>query len=451
MSAYPTDQRCPRCQYPVAPGATTCPNCGLALTGSQPDPYGGQPSTAYGGQGTINSAPTMQSPLYPQSPPSGWGGQQQPGYPPPPPGYTSTQAPTGYGSAPAYPGPGTTPAFPGNQSPGGFNPIPAYPSNPTPPPFSAPPIAPPGYPDAQQKRPPNNTLRIAIIALVVLVILGGGGTVIYLVTRPNPTITITSDYRVGTTPAGSASTTLRVTGTNFSGNSSVTFLLDGQPVPGGQPVQSDSSGNVNTNLTITSDWAMGSHTITARDASGYTTKAGVPVDIVCQGCDNTPGPKGAPTNSASFSLSVTITSKGFGTITETLIITGKGDSGGTVCQSRDDGSTSLSQNGVLNFADGNSFPYTEVSTNQCSGTYVGGQLNYVEMTITDEFDFGNGALRCPVAPHKKQVLTGTFTDATHISGTYSQDNFTLSTCEEKQGSGPIPITGDSGTFTATKN
>src|SRR5690348_1173462 len=107
MSAYPPDQRCPRCQYPLVPGAATCANCGLALAGapgafpgSQPayplpptqaasggsygtlpaaDPYGGaagpggagspgnQPPTMYGSSGTINSAPTIQTPLYPQS------------------------------------------------------------------------------------------------------------------------------------------------------------------------------------------------------------------------------------------------------------------------------------------------------------------------------------------------------------------------------------------------
>ena len=92
---YSSDQRCPRCQYPVTPGATVCPNCGLALAGAAPganplyplpptppasggsygtmaasesvgtppagpDAYGAgnQAPTIYSPQGTMNSAPT---------------------------------------------------------------------------------------------------------------------------------------------------------------------------------------------------------------------------------------------------------------------------------------------------------------------------------------------------------------------------------------------------------
>src|SRR5690242_17868882 len=39
MSLYSTDQRCPRCQSPIIPGALTCGNCGLPLSGSQPTAY----------------------------------------------------------------------------------------------------------------------------------------------------------------------------------------------------------------------------------------------------------------------------------------------------------------------------------------------------------------------------------------------------------------------------
>ncbi len=161
MSAYPPDQRCPRCQYPLVPGATTCANCGLALTGAQgafpgsnpayplpptqqssggsygappaADPYGGagnpggagtygsQPPTIYGGSGTMNSAPTMRSPLYPPGP--GGSQPQQPGYQPPPaPPYPGSQPQGTFGSAPAYAGPPT--AYGGQ--PGTFGSAPPY-------------------------------------------------------------------------------------------------------------------------------------------------------------------------------------------------------------------------------------------------------------------------------------------------------------------------------------
>src|SRR5690348_7154721 len=102
MSVYPPDQRCPRCQYLLTPGATVCPNCGLALAGAAPGAnplyplpptqpasgvsYGTMPASesvgtppampgAYGAgnqapaiyspQGTMNSAPTVAGSLYP--------------------------------------------------------------------------------------------------------------------------------------------------------------------------------------------------------------------------------------------------------------------------------------------------------------------------------------------------------------------------------------------------
>jgi hypothetical protein len=390
----------------------------------------------------------MRSPLYPPGP---VGSQpQQPSYPPPPPSYPGSQPQGSFGSAPAYPG---GPTAYGSQPQGGFGSAPPYAGTQPqggfpgsfPPPMSAPPM--PQMPPPQKK---SNTLRIALIALAALIILGGVGTAAYLLTRPKPVITVNSDYKVGSTPAGATDTAFHISGQKFSGNSSITFLLDGNTAPDSQAVQSDGDGNVTTDLKVTKNWPMGTHTITARDASGYVTQTGFPVQIVCQGCAKTPGPNGSPSNSVSFTLSITINSKDFGTIKETLIITGKGDSGGTVCQSRDDGQTALTQQGTLTFADGNQFDYVEISTNQCSGTYVGGHLEYIETTITDEFDF-QGGLRCPINPHKKQVLSGDFTSPTSISGTFSAESFTLETCQEKQGSGPITVSADTGTFTGTLN
>lgn len=404
----------------------------------------------------MNSAPTIQSPLYP--PPPAYPGSQPPqqGYPPPP-TYPGSQPQGGFGSAPVYPGSqpqsgfSLPPTFPGSQPQSGFGPPPTLPGSQPPGGLPGGISAPPVMPQMQPTQQKGNGLKIALIALVILIVLVGGGTAAYLLTRPKPVITITSNYNAGSsTPAGAADTAFHVTGQKFSGSSSITFLLDGQQAPGTQAVQSDSNGNVTTDLKVTKEWPLGAHTITAKDAAGYVTQAGSPIQVVCQGCNKTPGPHGSPTNSASFSLKITITSRALGTVTETLIITGKDDTGGTVCQSRDDSQTTLREPGTLTFADGNKFEYVEVSTNQCSGAFVGGHLTYIETTVTDEFDF-NGGPKCPISPHKKQALTGDFTDANTISGTFSEDSFTLTTCQETADSGPITVDADSGTFTGTLN
>jgi hypothetical protein len=402
----------------------------------------------------MNNAPTIQTPLYPQSA-GGWnsGQSQPPAYPPPPPGYTNTQPQTDFGPPPAYPGvaptyPGAAPTYAGSQPQSGFGPPPAYPGSQPQGGFGggfSPPPGPPIQPTTQRG---GNGLRIVIIALVVLIILGGGGAAAYLLTRPKPVITITSQYSVGATPAGAAGTTLSVSGQKFSGSSSITFLVDGQTAPGSQPIESDNNGSVNATLTITKDWTAGQHTITAKDASGYATQSGVPIEIVDPGQANTPGPNGSPSNSASFSLTITITSQVLGTSKETLIITGKGDSGGTVCQTQDNGSTSVTTPGTLTFADGTSLDYSEASTFSCAGSYAGGALSYTETTVTDVWTFSGGT-QCHANPHKAQIITGTFSDSKTISGTFSADSFSLQDCNYK--GTPVNIDADKGTFTGTLN
>jgi hypothetical protein len=152
-----------------------------------------------------------------------------------------------------------------------------------------------------------------------------------------------------------------------------------------------------------------------------------------QGQAGTPGPNGSPSDSATFTLNITINSQVFGTVQETLTITGQGNTGGAPCQTRDDGSTSVPEHGTLTFSDGNQLPYTETSTDQCSGSYAGGHLNYVETTVNDERDFSgsSGTIRCPIDPHKKQVITGDFTSPNTISGTFSGDGFRLQNCTYK--------------------
>src|SRR5207244_939439 len=109
------------------------------------------------------------------------------------------------------------------------------------------------------------------------VVVGGGGVGLaaYLLTRPQPTISITSNYKVGGTPAGATGTVLHVIGHKFSGTSAISFLLDGAAVSGNQSVHSDTDGNVSADLTIPSGWTVGRHTLTAKDANGYTAKGGV--------------------------------------------------------------------------------------------------------------------------------------------------------------------------------
>ncbi len=495
MSVYPTDQRCPRCQYPVVPGATTCANCGLALqslpgaypnspsgysppaspasggsygTIPSPDPYGsggagaygsgGQSATYYNPQGTISNAPTVGSSLYPQtsgnypgSQPQGSYGTGPGGYqssqpqgsfppPPPPPTYPTSQPQGGYGT--------TAGSYPGSQMDGGFGAPPTFTTNQPPGVFGAPPgvAAPP--------QPKGRGPMIAILAIVVVVILGGGGAAAYFLTRPKatPQPVITFDktapgsYAVGQTPAGAIGTTFCVSGTKFAANSTVTFLLDGQPAPDTGTAQTDTDGTLTNNkgsnpcqnskdfdLTVTSKWGMNNHTLTAKDASGNVTQSGITVDIVAQGEAKTPGPNGAPYDSQTFSISVTINARdatdnsSLGSFDETLNITGQPDpQGGKVCQSRDDG-TEQDLNGTVSYSDGTTQDYVEKVHYSCEGTYKGGMLTYTETALNAEFDFktSSGTVACLANQYVEEKMTGSFgTDGT-FSGSYSSDEITL--------------------------
>ena len=247
-----------------------------------------------------------------------------------------------------------------------------------------------------------------------------------MLTRPKPGMTVTSNYHVGSMPAGSSGTALHINATNFSGSSAISFLLDNQPVASNQHVNSDANGKVKTDLAIASDWAVGNHTLTARDASGYTTKVGSHVAIVAQGQANTPGPNGSPTDSASFSIDITVRLQDAGTgkqsqpFTETLVITGKPDpSGGTVCQSYDDGKpNSLSQtdNGVQ---------VQITAAFSCSGTYKGGKLSYTETATSLKITAANGGYCVAHTPFIYQKLDGSFANHSVISGTASGDSITF--------------------------
>jgi hypothetical protein len=308
---------------------------------------------------------------------------------------------------------------------------------------------PPAYTPPPVQPKSRNRLKVLLIVLSAILILGAGAgaAAAYMLTRPQPVMSITSSFKVGSIPAGSTGTVLHVSARSFSGSSAITFLLDNAPVASGQNVSSDASGNVRADLTITTSWAVGNHTLTARDAGGYATKAGVTVAIVPQGQAHTPGPNGAPPDAMSFTLNANVqyqdagTGKQLGSSTETLMITGKPDpSGGTVCRSIDDGQTHT-DNGTTS----NGATYQETYVSSCSGTYKGGKLTYIETVTTDKVVYSNGVSCMAGTPYVAEHLEGTFTSQNAISGTLTADSITWN-CN--QGVGTQQTNASKGSWTA---
>jgi hypothetical protein len=295
----------------------------------------------------------------------------------------------------------------------------------------------------------SNRLKVLLIVLSAILILGvgAGAAAAYVLTRPQPVMSVTSNYNVGSIPAGSTGTVLHVSARSFSGSSAISFLLDNTPVVGSQNVSSDANGNVRADLTITTAWAVGNHTLTARDAAGYATKTGVTLAIVPQGQAHTPGPNSAPPDDMSFTLNATLqvqdagTGKQLGSSTETLIVTGKpGPSGGTVCQSIDDGQTHT-DNGTTS----NGVTYQETHVSSCSGTYKGGKLTYIETATTDKILYSNGLSCVARTPYVFEHLEGTFTSQNAISGTLTADSITW---DCNQGVGTQQTNASKGSWTA---
>ncbi|HZO71486.1 MAG TPA: hypothetical protein VFB60_04735 [Ktedonobacteraceae bacterium] len=388
--------------------------------------------------------PAQQQPY--QQPNSGGSSPQN--FPTPPPYMPAQQQPyqqpiTG-GAPQGYPP--TPPPYPyAQQQPypqyaGGGEATQAYAPAPTPYPYT-PPVAP---------KKSNRGLKILLIVLAVVVVLGagGGGVLIYILTRPQPVITVTSNYKVGTLPAGSTTTTFHIIGQKFSGSEAITFLLDGAPAPGSQAAHSDKDGAVTTDLTVDDNWTQGNHTITAKDADGYTTKIGSKIMVVPQGEAHTPGPNGAPPDDVTGTVLATITFSNSanqnGPGTQTLHITGHADpQGGTVCGDNDDGKP-ITHNETTN-----GVAATVATTQTCSGTYKAGRLTYTETVTNAKFTFTKDGITvtCPATtPFTNLHLEGTFTNATTISGGASFDRFIIN-CD--QGVGPLTIDGQTGTWTGT--
>ena len=261
-----------------------------------------------------------------------------------------------------------------------------------------------------------------IISVVAVVVLGASGIGVALALHlftPQPVLNVVSMYNAKGEPIGANGTTLHVSGQKFAANSAITFLFDNTPLNVNQHTQSDANGNVTTNLTVTSAWRLGQHTLTARDANNNTTQIGTKIDIVQPGESHTPGPNGAPPDDASFTilLNVQATLDTYGTpytYTYKLIITGHPDpAGGTVCSDGDDG-TSVSDQ----FADYITKNATDNRTRSfsCSGTYKGGIISYEETLKTETVTSSDGEHCTLNHPEAHLKITGSYTAQHNFSG-----------------------------------
>ena len=283
-------------------------------------------------------------------------------------------------------------------------------------------------PPAPMKRRRGRLIAVVALILVLVLIVGAGGSLAYVLTRPKPVIQAQSSYAVGALLTGADGTSFHVTGQQFSDNATVIFLLDGQQAPGTATVQSDAQGSVQFDVDVTSDWAIGKHMLTARDSQGYITKVGIPVQIVAPGVAGTPGPNGAPTDSLSFSMSITIqpqdaqTGKQLDPFQTILYITGQADpAGGTVCQQGDDGKA---RSATVDLTA--SLFYIETMAFTCTGHYQSGQLTYSETLTTMIIQLSNGDA-CGAAnvsiPYEK--WDGTFSSTSTVSGTFTRSGLIL--------------------------
>lgn len=241
-----------------------------------------------------------------------------------------------------------------------------------------------------------------------------------------PVIAVVSNYQQGALPVGANGTDFQVRGKRFSLKSTVTILVDGNPLVTTQPVTTDERGTITVPVQVDASWQLGSYTITAKDGQGYSTKAGAPVLIVPQGEAGTPGPKGSPADSASFSVVVSVSGKDSSgqtfSFTQFLQITGHPDpAGGTVC-SPDDNGQPHTYTGTLN---NTRESYTETVTFGCVGTYKKGHLTYIE-TVTSDVLVLSSHVKCTLrSPAIYGAYDGTFTAPNLISGVYFSSYYQL--------------------------
>ena len=202
-------------------------------------------------------------------------------------------------------------------------------------------------------------------------------------------------------------------------------MLDGKPVPGASSTQSDDHGKVDTRFSVTGDWALGNHAVTAQDAQGDTTQQSQPVVIVHPGEAGTPGPNGAPADNANFSVNVsgseTTTDGQTYTFTKTLQVTGHPDpAGGTVCGVDDDGQPHTYTDEQLT---GTNLTITETITFSCTGSYKNGHLTYTETASSDKMVLSDGSVCVSPGAYVYEQLDGTFSDQSTVSGSSHSDYF----------------------------
>src|SRR5579875_260792 len=271
---------------------------------------------------------------------------------------------------------------------------------------------------------------LLVVTAVVVVAAGGIGAAAHFLAHPQPIISISSNYKVGTTPAGANGTVLHISGQNFSSNSVITFLLDGHAVPGNPVTHSDSNGDFSANVAITSAWSAGTHTLTARDTSNDSPKSGVSVTVVQPGQANTPGPNGEPPDDASFRIKVSNADNIADPFSQNtaLIITGHPDpQGGTVCAPDDNG-----QSFTFNETTTDGTPFTKTLTATCSGTYKAGQINFTETSTSVKAVWQDNGLtiNCVVQNTVDLQLTGTYVGNNTFSGKISSPTFQY-TCDQQ--------------------
>jgi hypothetical protein len=300
---------------------------------------------------------------------------------------------------------------------------------------------------------------VLVLIAVIVVVGSAAGVLIYVLARPQPVIAVHSPYAVGNTPVGSPGTSLQFAGQHFASNSAISFWLDGQHAPGALDVSSDSQGSVSAHLLVTAAWPQGQHLLTARDADGNSSQAGVTIKVVAQGVAHTPGPFAAPPDDASFQVSIQFQgtyNQGGGPFSgsDTEIVSGRPDpAGGRVCQPQDNGLPHQYTSHTLDTG----LPETQTIVYACSGTYRGGTLNLTETLLSDTVQLTDqGAqIACHLLhPGVDERLTGTYTAQGRFSGTLTypgipRSDFSCTT-------GPFPsfyffLYSGSGTWTGTIN
>lgn len=293
---------------------------------------------------------------------------------------------------------------------------------------------------------------IIVVTTVVVVAAGGIGAAAYFLSRPQPLISITSNFKVLSTLAGASGTILHIRGQKFSGNSAITFLLDGNAAPGNPGAQSDSNGNFRADVKITDAWSVGTHTLTARDASNYSTKNSVSVIVVQPGTANTPGPNGAPPDDATFTID--LSAKGtYNSVNQTftrdeaLHITGHPDpAGGTACLNDDDGQQFSDSQITLD----THIPFTETYSFSCQGSYKSGKVTYTEMLLTSVITYQNSGGTCTlISPQLNQQVTGSYSSPNTFTGTLTYGHVPQSDFHCTNPNSSFYYTGGQGTWTGT--